>query len=253
VLNTSKGLNNSIKQNLQNVNISFQSYGFKKLETYKDQLFRKLFLGGNLGVGVDLGFTYNFSNQFQVTASIQDLGLIFDRKNVENVSLKGSFSTKGVFLNSGNQTGINYFNKIIKDFQASVVVNTNSRSYLFYREPKFNGSVGYKFGLPRYKACIIKNKNQEFLNQIGMQIFFKQRLNQPQFSSSFFYYRKIANFLKAKIAYTINSFSPKNIGLGISSKIQHVNIFIGIDNLLGTSNILYSNNEYIQFGVSLIY
>jgi hypothetical protein len=55
---------------------------------------KRALLGGNLGLGLDAGFTYTQKN-IQITASIIDFGFIKHSKE-ESLTLKGSYKYEGV-------------------------------------------------------------------------------------------------------------------------------------------------------------
>ena len=59
---------------------------------FADNLTKKMFLGGNLGFGVDLGLTYNLEDNIQLTASVVDLGAIKHTKEIKNYNYVGFYS-----------------------------------------------------------------------------------------------------------------------------------------------------------------
>ena len=70
-------------------------------------ILKKTLLGGNLGFGIDLGFTYYPEDNLQLTASIVDFGFISHTKQLENYSYKGVFVQEGVqpdFINPSTTT-----------------------------------------------------------------------------------------------------------------------------------------------------
>src|SRR5690606_14529179 len=64
---------------------------------WKELRSRALF-SGNMGLGLDFGFTYHPAKQWTVTGSLQDLGFIRYTEDVESYSLKGSYELEGIEL-----------------------------------------------------------------------------------------------------------------------------------------------------------
>src|SRR5690606_29461661 len=58
----------------------------------------RAFFGGNLGVGLDLGATYEINRNWTVSASILDLGAVFHTNDVENYRAHGSYNLTGINL-----------------------------------------------------------------------------------------------------------------------------------------------------------
>ena len=57
---------------------------------------KRLLFGGNLGFGIDLGFTYQPSPEWTVDASLQDIGFINYSKDVKNYILDGYLEYEGI-------------------------------------------------------------------------------------------------------------------------------------------------------------
>ena len=62
----------------------------------RDDITKRAFFGGNLGLGLDLGLTYYPKRNIQLTASLVDIGFISHSKDVESYTLKGEYDYKGV-------------------------------------------------------------------------------------------------------------------------------------------------------------
>ena len=57
---------------------------------------KRLLFGGNLGLGLDVGFTYQSTDQWTFDLSIQDIGFIRHSKDVENYELNGNYTFEGI-------------------------------------------------------------------------------------------------------------------------------------------------------------
>ena len=84
---TVEGADNSLKH-IFDLDMSLQISGLSFLENSNstnevDVIRKRLLLGGNLGVGIDLGFTYEPAPEWTVDASLQDVGFINYSKDVK--------------------------------------------------------------------------------------------------------------------------------------------------------------------------
>ena len=254
---TTKGIDNIYRHNLQNINLKVQTSGFFIGDVYDEnfykKLFNKAFFGGNLGFGLDMGLTYKPNKQTKITASVQDLGFIKYTKQVIGATARGDFSTEGVSLQTPILSGVNYFQQIIDDVEASIERKTIYDSYVSFREPKINGSVGYSFGLPHLEECFKPRFDNPYRNQIGLQLFSIVRPKQPQLATTVFYYRRINKYLRTKLTYTVDSYSPSSVGFGLSSHIGHFNLYGSFINLFEANDFYDSNYNAFQFGMNVIF
>ncbi|MCF6212740.1 MAG: DUF5723 family protein [Flavobacteriaceae bacterium] len=253
---TTKGVNNIYRHTLQNIDLSIHTAGFFNKTDYDENfykyLFGKLFLGGNLGMGFDFGLTYKPNKQVKVTASIQDLGYIRYNKMVAGVTAKGNYTSEGIKLETPIVSGINYFQQIIDGVKEGIVRDTIFNSYTTFRSPKINASYAYSFGLPRLEECFKPIFDNPYRNQIGFQLYSVILPKQPQVAATVFYYRRVNKYFRAKLTYTVDSYTPSNVGLGFSSHIWHFNLYGSFNNLLST-DFYNSNYNAFQLGMNFIF
>src|SRR5690606_5883450 len=91
----------------------------------------KAFLGGNLGVGLDLGFTYYLRDQWKLTGSILDFGFVHHNKDVEKYRYHGDYQTDGIellFPGPGEESP-NYWDEWEDDLDEHLVDETLYDSY----------------------------------------------------------------------------------------------------------------------------
>lgn len=218
---------------------------------------RRLFFGGNLGLGFDLGLTYKFSRQLTLEASLLDIGFIRHSKDVENYELNGDYSTEGInlfFPQAGSGQSVNdYYNNISDDLKDLFDVDSTTTAYTTWRPIKLNSAIKYAFGKRYGKECDCNTNNEGYINAVGAQLFAINRPKQPQFALTAFYYRKVAKGLNAKVTYTIDSFSYTNIGIGVSSNLGPINIYLMGDNLINYSNLARARSLFLQFGINYVF
>ena len=95
--------------------------------------------------------------------------------------------------------------------------------------------------------------DSDFLNAIGAHLFAVKRPKHLQTALTGFYYRRLFDGLRAKVTYTIDSYSFSNIGIGISAHFGNVNFYAMADNLLKYQNIYDAKNLSLQFGFNYIF
>lgn len=213
---------------------------------------KRALLGGNLGLGFDAGFTYYPKKNIQVTASIIDVGFIKHSKEVESLTFKGTYKYEGVIPNfsSGNSAGGGY-----QEFKEAIPLDTLYADYTTWRPAKFNTSVQYSFDEERPEDCNCLNYDPEttYKSAVGAQLFVMSTPRTPLVAFTTYYRRKIFKALQMKATYTLDSYSYKNIGLGLSSHFGPVNFYVLADNLLEYSDVTKANSLSFQLGLNVIF
>jgi hypothetical protein len=216
----------------------------------KSDIIKKTFLGGNLGLGLDLGLTYYPKGNLQFTASLIDIGFIKHTKDLESYQFKGSYNYAGLtpdlVLGSSND--------LLQEFNDAIPLDTLHNKYTTWRPLKFNSSIQYSFGDGRGFDCnCIGNNENKYINSIGAQLFVMSAPRIPLMALTGYYKRKFFDSLEMKATYTVDSFSSKNIGLGLSTTLGKVNFYILADNLLEYRDIPKANSLSFQLGFSVIF
>ncbi|MFH4965039.1 DUF5723 family protein [Gaetbulibacter sp. M235] len=218
---------------------------------------KRLFLGGSLGLGFDVGFTYQINKQWMIDGSLQDVGFIRHSKDVENYSVKGNYVFEGVnpiFPETGSgQTAEEYWDEIENEFEDLFNVDTTNTKYTTWRPVKLNASLNYAFGKRRDKECNCLPDEDGYQNAVGLQVFAINRPKQPQMALTAYFLRKIFKGLQAKATYTIDSYSFSNIGLGLSANVGNMNFYIMADNFLEYQNIYNAQSVSLQLGFNYIF
>ena len=212
----------------------------------------KVLFGGNLGLGFDAGLTYYPKKNIQFTASIVDVGFIKHTKEVENLTYKGYYKYEGITPKfNGESSGGNVY----QEFKDAIPLDTLNAKYTTWRPAKFNSSIQYSFKEERATDCNCTDYNSEtiYKSAVGAQLFVMSTPRTPLIAFTTYYRRKIFNALQMKATYTIDSYSFKNIGLGLSSNFGPVNFYILADNLLEYRDVAKANSLSFQFGLNIIF
>lgn len=249
------GNNNIYVHYLENIDINFRTSGLIKDNEYINDASTYIgntFFGGNMGVGLDFGLSYNFSPQLQFSASLLDIGFINHTKNIKNTITKGSFTFEGIaFDYDTNNT--NYWQNLNDAFEEQLPTEENQDSYISWRPAKFNAAIKYSFGEKRSKYCYDDTYKDFFSDAFGAQLYSVFRPLRQQFALTGFYEKSFSNKLHAKLTYTVDDFSYSNIGFGFSTQIWKINFYGLVDNITELSDISSANNVSLQFGFNLLF
>lgn len=231
--------------------------------TLASTITKRALFGGNLGFGVDLGFTYKLSEQTVFTASLLDLGFINHSNDVRRYTLKGTATVEGVeiilpdALTNPNQ---DFWEDLIDEVEELIPFEENDKSYVMFRPTKLNASIRHDWGeqIQTRENCDCGpnvsggTRGVRFANSVGGHLYAINRPRGPQTALSVFYQRRIGNVLALKSSYTIDKFSFTNIGLGLNLQAGPINFYILADNLLGYQNLTNSHYQSFQFGLNII-
>nr|WP_315154930.1 DUF5723 family protein [uncultured Flavobacterium sp.] len=213
---------------------------------------KRAFLGGNLGLGFDAGLTYYPQKDIQITASVLDVGFIRHTKEVESYTAKGIYNYQGILPDFFSGTG---GNNVTEEFNDAFPRDTLYGSYTSWRPIKINASAQYSFGQTEEESCNCKSGDgtATYNNSVGLQYFAMSTPRLPMMALTAFYRKKIFTGLEAKATYTVDSFSSKNIGLGLSTQMGPVNLYFMADNLLALKDVSKAQSASFQLGLNLIF
>jgi hypothetical protein len=224
------------------------------LENYSgnagSDIVKKTLLGGNLGLGLDLGLTYYPKENLQITASLIDIGFISHTKEVESYSYKGYYNYVGLAPDFilGNS------NDLLEEFNDAIPLDTLNTKYKTWRPLKFNSSIQYSFGDGRNSDCNCTGGTEiKYTNSVGAQLFVMSAPRSPLAAITGYYRRQLFDSLELKATYTIDSYSAKNVGLGLATTIGKVNFYILADNLLEYADISKANSLSFQMGLNIVF
>ncbi len=256
---------NIYEHSVQNADVSVETSGYASLRDLdgasqvSSEILGRAFFGGNIGVGVDLGFTYEIDNAWTLTASVLDFGAIFHTKDVESYRAHGSYTLNGLNLifpplNDGEAT-YPYYDDLEDEIEREIPIDTLHNSYTQLRPLKVNAALSYGFGrflLSNDCDCMNMGGGTLHKQSVGLQLYSIFRPKGPQMAGTLFYHRRFTEFLSAKATYTVDSYSYTNVGFGFSAAIGNVNFYLAADNLLRYSNIAKAKSVSLQLGFNII-
>ena len=221
------------------------------------ELLSRSFFGQNVGVGIDVGFNYRVTEQFAVNASIQDLGLMFHQKDVENYRYFGSYETNGLeplFPElDGNEPTIPYWEVFEEQLDANLKEETTYEEYNTWRPLKFNASFEFGTGKSILPCDYLISKKPRYMNLFGMLVSGVNRSKGPTYGVTAYWDRKVTDNLRFRLAYGVDDFSLTKLGLMVSSRFKNFNIYIAANDIIGYTNLAKANSASLQFGMQFIF
>jgi len=221
------------------------------------ELLSRSFFGQNVGVGVDLGFNYRVTDQFSVNASIQDLGVMFHQKDVENSNYFGSFQTNGLeplFPElDGNESTIPYWDVFEERLDANLQDETTNNEYTTWRPLKFNASFEFGTGKSILPCDYLISKRPRFMNLFGMLISGVNRPKGPTYGVTAYWDRKVNDNLRFRLAYGVDEYSITKFGAMVSSRFKNFNIYLAANDIIGYTNLAKANSASLQLGLQFIF
>ena len=255
---------NIYEHRIDNADITVHTSGIASLDGMQGsevpgEIIGRAFFGGNLGLGVDLGATYDVTDNIQASASILDLGAIFHSKDAETYQARGSYTLNGIQLifpplDEGEPT-FPYYDDLEDEIEREIPIDTINSGYTQLRPVKMNASVKYSFGRLTGGSgecdCTNMGAGLTRAQAVGIQFYSIMRPKGPQMAGTLFYYRRIWDFLSAKATYTADSFSFSNVGLAVAADIGKFNFYIAADNLLKYGNLAKAKSVSLQLGFNI--
>ncbi len=256
--------NNIYQHIVSNADVTLRTSGYAALRDISEdanaqqgkeivnKLIGRALLGGNLGIGVDVGVTHKINEQLNLTGSINDLGVIFYTNDVE------TYRARGNYVFEGFETPIQFSGEESQNFldelEEAIPLDTLSTSYITMRPLKLNGSIRYSFNKYDDGTCYscIEGEDPPYLDALGVQLFMQFRPKRPQYAASLFYYKRLFNFLRTKVTYTIDDYSYYNLGFLLSTHIDKINFYISANNLLDYTNLAKARGTSVQLGFNII-
>jgi hypothetical protein len=263
-LSAVEGENSIYNHYFSNIDININTSGAlnenDELNVGVGDVISNAFFSENIGVGIDLGFTYHYTPQIEFTGSILDVGFVNYSKNVKNLSMVGNHRFDGIEI-MFDESNADYWLPLDKDylteldseFNANIPREIKTNSFVSWRPIKFNGAVRYSFGRSRSKECYDETYKEYYSNSVGLQLYAITRPLSTQVASTLFFEKSVNERLHAKLTYTMDSYSFTNIGVGMSAQFGRFHMYGLLDNVLNMSDLTEAKSASLQFGFNLIF
>jgi len=193
----------------------------------------------NMGAAIDLGAIYQFNDKIKFYASVTDLGFIRWKRDVYNISQKGSFEYSGLNLDSiwsdSNYDELETLTDSLADFFTFNSANTKFNTYL-----GTNLYVGTTYDIGNFM-------NFGFLSRT---YFFDKSIHQAFSLSANL---KPTKWFGLSLSYSYINREYRNIGLGFNIKTGPMQFYFLSDNF----NVAFKPKDAkvlrFQFGINLYF
>ena len=248
---------------LTDIDVLIKTSGWSSLEQAENvtsrqmlsKLAGKAFLGGNLGLGIDVGFTYYLQDRWKLTGSILDFGFVNHNKDVEQYRYHGDYHTDGIELMfpGPGENSPNYWDQWEDNLDENLQDETLYESYNSWRPVKINASLDFGF-LENTEPCNCHEPTgrRKYNQHLGFHWFAVKRPRGFVHAATLSFDKRFSNSFRARVAYTADAYSWTNLGLMFSSRIHNFNFYLAADNLLDYANLAKANHVSVQLGVQLI-
>ncbi|SDS55345.1 DUF5723 family protein [Gramella sp. MAR_2010_147] len=256
---------NFYRHEVVGLNVRVNTSGYASLKNEEDmtvdnavaELLSRSFFGQNVGVGVDLGFHYRVTDQFSVNGSIQDLGLMFHQKDLENSTYFGSSQTSGLeplFPElDENEAAIPYWDVFEERIDRDLNEETTENAYTTWRPIKFNASFQFGTGKSILPCDYLISKKPRFMNLFGMLVSGVNRPKGPTYGVTGYWDRKVNDNLRFRVAYGADEYSITKLGAMISSRFKNFNIYLAANDIIGYTNLAKANSASLQLGFQFVF
>ena len=248
---------------LEGLRRKLEAEGVDQAAEVRNYILSRGFFGGDLGVGVDLGFTYQLNKRLFITGSLLDLGFMVHHSEVRNFSLEGRATSEGVQIilpDALEDPDRDFWQDFVDEIEALLPFEEDGKTYLAFRPTKLYASIRYNTGgtarPPEPCYCDYRTgrppDNQPYKNAFGGQLFMINRPRGPQAALTAFYQRRIGNLLALKATYTVDKFSATKLGLGMNLQAGPVEFYLLADNLLAYRNLADAHYASLMFGLNIL-
>jgi hypothetical protein len=196
---------------------------------------------GNIGLGLDIGAEYSFSNRLRVSAAITDLGFIKWKRDITNLQAKSHFDFTGIDLTDLYKRDIS-IDTLIAELGDSLLnsfsTSTESTPFTTYLPVGF--SAGASYNLTNNFSLGVLSYTQFIGKQVKEALTLSANVN-------------IGNKLSTTLAYTAANHRYDNLGLGFAVRGGFFQFYFLADRIPLVWNIIKSSDFNIPKPISKIY
>jgi hypothetical protein len=194
------------------------------------------FLSGkkNLGMGLDIGATYDISDKFKLSLAITDLGFIRWKNDITNLKAKNQFLFRGLSMDSvlnGSMTIDSVANLMVDSLKNAFQVSDSKGPFTTWLPfgvtlgGSYNVSEHFSIGLVSYTRVIGK--------QVREALTLSANIN-------------IGNSLSASLGYTAENHQYDNLGAGLAFRAGITQFYLVTDRIPVVWNrIKNDNNNFV--------
>jgi len=192
----------------------------------------------NLGLGLDIGAEYSFSDKLKVSASVTDLGYIKWERDVSNLKAESKFDFSGLDLlevYNGNMTFDSLGQELLDSLKNSLYLTDTEIP--FKTNLPFGITVGGSYNLTKNFSVGLLSYTRFVGKQIREALTVSANVN-------------VGNAFSTTVAYTAANGRYDNLGAGLAFRAGLFQIYILADRIPVTWNTILTDNSSIPVPVS---
>lgn len=255
-LTTFNNPQNIIRQTINNLDVDVKSAGlFNSRGVFLDNprdIYSNTFLGGNFGLGFDVGFTYHFTPDLELTASAIDIGFIRYKKDTRNFKAKGNFVFDGINFEFDPNNPRDYWDELEDEFDEKVPTEENQNAYTSLRPLRLNVALKYGFGEIRPKSCYTGTRKVYHSNSIGFQLHSVSRPGDSQYALTSFFENSFSENFHLKFTHTFNNYSDAIFGAALAFQWRTLNFVGVVDNISQAANLETADTFAFSLGINFV-
>jgi Family of unknown function (DUF5723) len=187
----------------------------------------------NLGLGMDIGATYDLTDRLVVSASITDLGFIRWTKDVTNLQANNQFEFSGLnmldFFN-GTKTIDELGKDMLDSLKNAFTVSKSKVAYTTYLP--FGISVGGSYNVTKQLSVGLLSYSRIIGKQIREALTLSANIN-------------LGNALSTSISYTAENYQYDNLGAGLAFRAGVAQFYLVTDRIPIMWNRITNDNSNI--------
>ena len=193
----------------------------------------------NLGLGFDLGATYNLDEKIKLSVSIIDLGFISWKNDVRNYELKKfDYTFNGVDASAVLTDTADVFKKISDTLTNMFKTEQSNTAYSTTLATRFY--IGGSYHLNKYFNAGVLWYSQFVRNQYRPAVVLSTTVN-------------VKSWLSASVNYGMYAKSYSNLGFGLSLRGGPLQFYVLTDNILAPFNLGGTRTASVSLGLNLVF
>jgi len=214
----------------------------------------QMFITGGKGLGLDFGVTYDINEELNISSSLTDLGFLYNF-NTHNYQMHGEFKTEGINLLFNPNEPLDYWEELDAEFDENLKIEVIEESYISWRPVMLATALRYSFGTNRGGECNYfaeTHRRSSSESWAGALLRVQKRPGTALLGGSVYYERNYNEKFQARVTYTADTFNYTNIGLATSLQIGNFNIFGGVNDIIGLTQLEKANAASVQIGMHIL-
>jgi hypothetical protein len=196
---------------------------------------------GNIGLGLDVGAEYSFSDRFRASAAITDLGFVKWKRDITNLQAESHFDFTGIDLTDIYKREIS-FDSLLAELGDSLLnsFSTSTESTPFTTYLPFGISAGASYNLTKNFSLGLLSYTKFIGKQVKESLTLSANVN-------------MGNAFSTTVAYTAANHRYDNIGLGLAFRGALFQIYLLADRIPVTWNKIVSEDFDTPRPVSFLF